>query len=299
MNIIYMENIPLLIRNIEFTKINISQIKTENDDRKNIFLKYNTNNFIIQLPELLYENNIKELDDYYELILNLECKNSEKTTQVTEFFNNLDNFFVNFMKHNKNKFFNTNKINYKSIVRNLDNKNYIKIKILKSNIAKGLIKLTKDNSNIKITEFNNKCYIKLLLDINAIWINKNHFGIYIKPIVLKKTEIIKQPINFVLDTDLNEANTILYSNIDTDLNSICNKNKGTDNKVLVSNINSDKTNTNIEENSQNNESTVTISSYKEKKVVTDDMSTVNFSTLQDIPEYNNDGKNSGESATSS
>jgi len=328
---------PLLINNINFNSINISKINIENNTRKNLYLKYNDNNFIIQTPELFYNNKIKEMKDYYEIIINIVCRNEEKTNKFITFLNNLDKYFITLVSKRRTEFFNNNNIKYKSILREKNNNKFIKLKLLKYNIHNNLLKLVSNNTPITLQDLNDKCYLKILININAIWINNNIFGIYLKPIIINKKIIIDYNIDFIEDSD--NQKTILDSTIDTNINSIessilkqnnntekvlisnnhtsstklNNKNKD---KVLISNNHTSSTklnNTNkdkvlISNNhtsstklNNTNTSSITISSIsnKDNKVNNDsDMSTINFTTLENIPEYNNNNKNKDNSSTS-
>tara|TARA_B100000575_G_scaffold156047_1_gene124544 strand:- start:1083 stop:1931 length:849 start_codon:yes stop_codon:yes gene_type:complete len=275
-------SIPLLIDNIDFTKILISNVKTISDSRKNLYLNYIDNSLIIQLPELIYNNKIIENKEHYEILINLECKTKEKTTKVINLFTMLDNYFKELINSNKTQFFKTEIIKYKPIIRkNKDNSVYIKLKILKDNITNNNINITCNNSKIDIKELNENCYLKFLLNINAIWINKENFGIYIRPIGIKKSNLKQEQnlVNFIPDSDNQCNNTIMDSVIDTSINTICNNNNNNNpqtEKVLISHNNSDKI---------NKSNTITISSYNND----DDMTTINFSTLNNInEEYDNE-----------
>jgi len=279
------QNQPLLIDNINFNNINIDKVDIENDNRKNIYLIYNNNSFIIQTPEFSYNNKLKEMDDYYEIIIDLVCRNKEKTTKFITFLNNLDKYFITLISKNKDKYFNNKNIKYKSILREKNNNKFIKLKLLKYNINNDILRIVNNNNSISLEELNNNCYLKMLININAIWINNNIFGIYLKPILINKRSIINNNISFVKDSETEKS--ILDSNIDSNINSINNlqssilkqkKHINTE-KVLISNNNSTKSN-------RTDTSTVTISSMSNNNNHID-MSTISFTTLDNIPEYNN------------
>lgn len=276
-------SIPLLIDNIDFTKISISNVKTISDNRKNLYLNYIDNSLIIQLPELIYNNKIIEHKEHYEILINLECKTKEKTTKVINLFTMLDNYFKELINSNKTQFFKTEKIKYKPIMRkNKDNSMYVKLKILKDNITNNNINITCNNSKIDIKELNENCYLKFLLNINAIWINQENFGIYIRPIGIKKSNLKQQQalVNFIPDSDNQCNNTIMDSVIDTSINTICNNKNPQTEKVLISQNNSEKI---------NKSNSITISSYNNNDDDDDDMTTINFSTLNNInEEYDNE-----------
>ena len=281
---------PLLIDNINFNNINIDRVDIENDNRKNLYLTYNNNNFIIQTPELFYNDELKEMDEYYEILIDLVCKNKEKTTKFITFLNNLDKYFITLISKSKNKYFNNKNIKYKSILREKNNKKFIKLKLLKHNVNNNILRIVNNNNSISLEELNNNCYLKMLININAIWINNNIFGIYLKPILINKRSIINNNISFIKDSETEKS--ILDSNIDSNINSINNlqssilkqkKHVNTE-KVLISNNNSSIKSKNTDT------STVTISSMSNNNNHID-MSTISFTTLDNIPEYDNDTKN--------
>ena len=58
----------------------------------------------------------------------------------------------------------------------------IKLKIIKPTASGGGTRLTKNNqeSDININDITVNCLLKLAIDINAIWITNNSFGLSIK-----------------------------------------------------------------------------------------------------------------------
>ena len=284
-------SIPLLIGNIDLKNINISNVKNISETRKNLYINYLNNNFIIQLPNIINNNNkIVEHSEYYEINVNLNPKIQDKTLKIINLFTELDNYFRELINSNKDMYFTSKKIKYKSMLRkDKDNNIYLKLKILKDNIKNNNIHITCNNTKIDINELNVNCYLKFLLNINAIWINGENFGIYIRPIAIKKSDLVNtnQLVNFIPDSDNNLNNTILDSNVDTSINTICENNIVDNNtnqteKVLISQ--------NVSESKLKNSKTssVTISSYN-RDTKDDDMTTINFSTLDNInEEYDNE-----------
>ena len=284
------KNKPILLNDIDYKSININNIYEENNFRKNLFLNYNDNNFIIQTPYLLFNNKLEEKNTYYELIIDLKCRNKLKSNKIINFLLNLEKHLINMINKNKSEYFNTEKkIKFKSIIRfNKDNNKYIKLKILKDSLDEESIKIIQNNNKISINNLKDKCYLKLLININAIWINNNIFGVYLKPILISKKDIDNfDNIKLIDDSETNKS--ILDSCIDSNINTLTQE-PNNNNKVLISSVNNNSNNITIEKKNNSNSENLSITSYiKEKN--DDDMTTINFNSLENIPEYNNDPKN--------
>tara|TARA_B110000208_G_C11799962_1_gene441586 strand:+ start:1753 stop:2703 length:951 start_codon:yes stop_codon:yes gene_type:complete len=315
-----MNILPIFPRNVEFNNINFN-IKKKTNGKINILLTYNNQEFIIQTPDLYQEiNTIIDKDNFYELNINIIDKYNKKNL-FYDFLEKLDKFFINYITNNT-KLFDNHKIKYKSILRKSNNiDRYIKIKLLKENIINNNLKIICNNNLIDINNLKGKSTIKMLLDINAIWINQNNCGIYIKPIIINKS--ITKEFSFINETE----NNILESDVDTNSKSITepkfnNKlEKISEDSVLNNNIhnNNNLNKTNVKENrvlssSINNTNKYSISNTNKSNIITnkysidndlsstssdedlspclnnnidDDMTTVNYNQLSDIVEYNN------------
>ena len=296
-------------------------LKKKTNGKINILLTYNNQEFIIQTPDLYQEiNTIIDKDNFYELNINIIDKYNKKNL-FYDFLEKLDKFFINYITNNT-KLFDNHKIKYKSILRKSNNiDRYIKIKLLKENIINNNLKIICNNNLIDINNLKGKSTIKMLLDINAIWINQNNCGIYIKPIIINKS--ITKEFSFINETE----NNILESDVDTNSKSITepkfnNKlEKISEDSVLNNNIhnNNNLNKTNVKENrvlssSINNTNKYSISNTNKSNIITnkysidndlsstssdedlspclnnnidDDMTTVNYNQLSDIVEYNN------------
>lgn len=257
---------PILLKNINYDKINIKKIDIENENRKNIILNYDNNYFILETPKLLISNdNIKEYENYYEILIFLK-KNDELNEQFIDCLKKIDEKLKLIMLDNKKLFNYKKKIKYKSILRK-DIDYYIKIKILKEEIPKLKIIQNNKDFNFKDLNKNNNNLLKLILNFNAIWINKNIFGVYIKPVYIEKIILNDNNISsYETIEDFELDSSIDYSYSNTSLSDKHDINKKFNNeKILISNINS--ISKNIKElNDNNNLSTtsVTISSIKKK-----------------------------------
>ena len=279
-------------------------------NNSNFKIQYSNNPFIIQTPEFIkdIENNIIEKNDYYEFILNIKSLEKNKQESFINLLNNLDNYFINFIKNNKKNFiFNNLKIKYKSINRN----NTLKLKLLKDDINNNILKIMKNNKIMNINELNHKCNIKLLLNINALWNNNSIFGIYIKPLLIdiRPYKLVLNNNNILISEDDNYARSITINN-DIINNDIINKNKilmSTSNNLnsfdnLKKNLdinNNLKKNLDINNNFLSENNKIINKKVNESVNNLDDMTSVNYNNMNSIPEYNNNNKKYEMSETSS
>jgi hypothetical protein len=203
-------------------------------------LKYNDedNNLkppMIQLPDLYMNDDIKRLDSNYvtyEILLPLLSRNINTTQLVKSFFQSLDNKIVQDAKQ-YNTLWNLNpNIKYKMLIKNIEGDNVdniydngiIKLKFIKS---KGFNTRVYDcNKNIIKEKYytqtlTGNCYIKSIIELVAIWIKDEVFGLYIRPHQLKVTDSGKLPVfslkdySFIDDTESDKDEQLLY---DTEAN---------------------------------------------------------------------------------
>ena len=181
---------PFLISDIDINNIVYSDLK-EGKNKNILYLKYKDNSrdtrLIFQTPSLLNCNHALNKDSYYELDVPLVGKNNNKTLELITFLKNMDKKFINDAKNYGSKWFNGKKnITYKSLIRSstTQNKNGIlRIKILNTNNFKTTI-LKENKYPIKATDIKENNYIKMILECYALWITKEGFGLYLKPVLL-------------------------------------------------------------------------------------------------------------------
>jgi hypothetical protein len=188
------------LEEIDFNKI----IKTNIDKNSDIplsYILYDDENIgktplVLETPYIYITNDIIKLNNdfiNYELLLSLISTNKNDTKLIRNFFGNLDKKTVELVKNDKDKFnFSSNNIKYKALVRNYENdgneENILKIKLHKSKIF--TTKAFDENKDlIRSTNYNNffkeGIFCKLILEVYAIWINNNIFGLYLKPHQIK------------------------------------------------------------------------------------------------------------------
>lgn len=254
----------ILLKNLNYNKIDISKNNIENGKRKNIILNYDNNYFILETPNLLVNNNdIKDNDNYYEIIIFLN-KEDEFISLFIESLKKIDDKLKSIMINNKKLFNYDKKIKYKSILRRDNNNHYIKIKLLKEEIPN--LKIIQNSQNINFEEIknNNSNLVKLILNFNAIWINKNIFGVYVKPVKIEK---------IIIEENIVDNNTEYYESYDknsysdTSLSNITDIKKNLNfNNILISNTNSVSKNIKELNNNEVSSTSVTISSIKKNNI---------------------------------
>lgn len=171
---------PLLLSNINLSNIVYTEIK-ENNDKKLIFIKYKVdqsqtrkNKFVFQLPTLI--NNVT-VNDKSELDFPIKCENLTKKNIIIDFFNKLDNQIINDCKNNPAWF----KKDFLSYQKCLCEDNILKLNLIKCNNFETTISIN-DEEKIEIDEIPKNGNCRIILECYAIWINKNSFGLLLRPI---------------------------------------------------------------------------------------------------------------------
>ncbi len=206
---------PLNIKDIVFE--NIKYIPMKNG--KGVILRYMYNNsdekFFFQTPELV----IKEINinnKLSEIYLNLD-DSSENLNLFKNFLVNLDKSVVKTARSNKD-WFKSNNIKFKGLIR-YDNFNlpYLKLKIKNSYLDNVNITSNRQSEKCIFSDLQNDMKVKIILDVNGLWINENSFGIYLKPYLIDIRQSYELFLNEssedeLLDTDILEKsqnNTLL------------------------------------------------------------------------------------------
>ena len=72
----------------------------------------------------------------------------------------------------------------------------IRIKIVKSSDFETLLQIN-NKERISEEDIPNDSWVKMILEVYAIWINKNGFGIFLRPILVSFKPLIK--FNIIID----------------------------------------------------------------------------------------------------
>ena len=206
------------------TPYRISDIKTDNiiysktkegNNKKILYLKYKDNNLdmplTFQTPSLQNFEKIQNKKGYNELQVPLSCKNSKKTDEFITFLRDLDAKFIKDAKKFGSVWFGrTKNITYKSVIRSSEEnkeeyKNgVLRVKLLNSNNFRTQILLDND-SEMTIDQIGENFYVKMILECYALWITKDGFGLYLRPVLLSfSPKIIDYTYSLLEDSDNEE-----------------------------------------------------------------------------------------------
>ena len=174
--------------NIKFDNI-IYDISKRESKYDYIYTRYKkdgkTSPILLEFPYLYSHNGIEVDSDNEYICLYLLCKNRENTKILNNFFRILELKFIDDAKKYKKEWFGQkDRINYKSFIReceeegNLSLHNLILFNVLKNKNFRTKISTKNKNSSILNNE-NNSFFVKSLIEIKCLYINKedNTFGI--------------------------------------------------------------------------------------------------------------------------
>jgi hypothetical protein len=206
--------VPYRISEIDINNICYTDIKV-NNKKTIVYLKYNDNNkfknIVFQTPTFMSTYVPKIKNDIYELDVPLIGKEQNKINKFANFLESVDRKIIKDAKNNNKwfeKFVNVKSMKYQRIIReptDKSNKNgIIRLKLLKTNDFETIIQNT--SNRIEIEEINKDCWLKCILELYAIWINENGFGLFIRPVLLNFKPCPKISYNYKLieDSDDNE-----------------------------------------------------------------------------------------------
>jgi len=215
------ENKILLINQIDLNKIIYSKVN-EMNDKKLVHIYYEKigQKLLFQTPQLLNIFELQKSQYFNELILPLyDC--NLKVPLLINFLKNLDSKIVDDARKNKNEWFkNKPSIKYKSLIKNLylennnssDEKKYASNGLIKIKITNG-IKIIENGNEINLDALKKNNFLRMILELHAVWISGDVFGIYLKPIMIE--QIQNKIINFIDDKE--DATEVNY--LETEANS--------------------------------------------------------------------------------
>ena len=208
--------VPFRINEIDVNNICYTDVKS-NDTKTIVYLKYMDNtklkNIVFQTPNLLNVYNIlqkKQSPNVYELDVPLKGKSDHKITKFIRFLNDIDKKIIKDARSNPqwfSSFPQQKTMKYQKIIRETDETEYkvgvIRFKILKTNDFNTIVQLNNKKINLLIDEIPKNCWVKSILEIYAIWINENGFGLFIRPIVMdfKSTDTIMYNYTIIDDSE--------------------------------------------------------------------------------------------------
>jgi hypothetical protein len=213
--------VPYRISEIDVNNICYTDIKV-NSKKTIIYMKYSDNNklknIVFQTPTFISTNLVQCKNNIYELDVPLIGKETNKIDKFINFLNALDKKIIKDARNNNKWFENfadVKTMKYQRIIRDATDKNntngVIRLKLLKTNDFETIIH--NNNSKINIEEINKDSWLKCILEVYAIWINPNGFGLFIRPILLSLKPCTRINYNYKLIEDSDEADEDV--NIDT------------------------------------------------------------------------------------
>ena len=213
--------VPYKISSINLENIVYKKTKIIKN-KKIIFIKYNDNNklnnFVVQIPKT--NNNIVLQHNEIEIPIN--------NSDLLDFFNKLDNHIISSAKESDIWFEHLDdksSIEYQRILYNNDT-NGKSIKLHLFNTVDFKTNLELDNNTIDaFTDLNTSdTNNRIILEVYAIWIKSNSFGLLLRPVNISFTTNITSVYNykFIDDSDaesetLSETDLNLSSNHENDL----------------------------------------------------------------------------------
>jgi hypothetical protein len=214
------ENKIHLINQIDLNKIIYSKVNEMNDKKLiHIFYENPGQKLLFQTPQLLNIFDIQKSKYFNELILPLyDC--NLKVPLLTQFLKDLDSKVIEGARSNKNEWFkNKSAIRYKSLIKNLytsqsnnnnststEDEKYSKNGLIKLKLTNGT-KILENNNEIKLEDLHKHNYVRLIVEVYGIWVSKEVFGLYLKPVMIE--QIKNQVINFIDEKDdITEVNLL-------------------------------------------------------------------------------------------
>ena len=214
-------DVPFKIEEINFDNLIYKDIKS-NSRKTVVFLKYkkkNTlKNFVIQTPSFLNINKAETSNGkHYDLDIPLYGKRDDKVKEFVNFLKKLDEKIIFDAKINSSAWFNnfdiTEEINYQEIIRKSDNKKFnngiFRVKIIKNDDFNTMLQIN-NQAKINPDSIPVNSWVKMIIEVQAIWINKNGFGLFLKPILISFNPIEIKKYRFIDDSE-DEVDDIIDS----------------------------------------------------------------------------------------
>ena len=211
---------PLKFDEINLNNIVYNKIKS-NKNKTVIFLKYknknNLSNFVIQSPALFSNNKLVKGTKCSYLDVPLLGKKKEKVNDFINFLEKLDEKVIYDAKLNSNSWFKEydidDNVNFQRLIRISENKNTkgeLRLKIINNSEFKTVLKLN-NKKIINEDEIPENQFCKIILEMQAVWVNKNGFGIFFRPILISFYPVINKKIQYQLIESEEEIDDIIDS----------------------------------------------------------------------------------------
>jgi len=213
---------PFRLDEIKFENIRYTEIKNMSD-KTIIYIKYENKgklcNFVFQSPSLINENEPEQSNNSYNLDIYLKGINQNKTNLFIGFLNNLDRTIINDAKNNSQWFdnfiVNDNMTFHKTIRDSDDCKNGVfRAKIVKTHDFETILQIN-NKERINVNKIPKTSDVKMILEVYAIWVNHNGFGVFIRPVLMsfKPTKRITYNYKLLDDSDDIEEDDVINTEI--------------------------------------------------------------------------------------
>ncbi len=215
---------PYLPKDFNLDSIVYSEVQHDSPNKKSIFLydRVPGRKIYIQSPELKNMIGFNKKSKYYELNLPLYGRKKSHVSSFVNFIKELDNKIITDAKINKNTWFDeSNKnVRYRSLIKNIHDDYIDTVEFKAGMFENGIIKLkitegttiTSNSENISIEDLKINHDVRTIFQVYAIWISKDLFGLYLKPVKIdQKYKIIEQVEWIPSDS---EKDTVYNTDID-------------------------------------------------------------------------------------
>tara|TARA_B100000424_G_C22892196_1_gene474616 strand:+ start:310 stop:1137 length:828 start_codon:yes stop_codon:yes gene_type:complete len=240
-------SLPFKIEDIDFDNIVYKNIKS-NSKKTVVFLKYKKKNqlknLVIQTPSFFNVNSaMSNNTNHYDLDIPLHGKRNDKVNNFVKFLKDLDKKIILDAKINSSAWFSkvdTDELNYQETIRTSEDKKFtngmIRIKIIKNDDFQTILQLNNQTS-IQPEDIPVNSWVKMILEVQAIWINSNGFGLFIKPILVSFIPIEIKKYKFIEDSE-DEVDDVIDDNSSIFLNAQEQNNIESTNETSVLKLNS-------------------------------------------------------------
>jgi hypothetical protein len=232
---------PLTADNVKVEKMIYSNIQyNQNKKYINIFYENYPNKLYIQSPKLLYCVLAEKNKNYHELTIPLFNKKNSGIDKFVNLLKSIDKEIIDEALKNDEWFDKKNsKKTHKAIIKTIinENSNIYDNGVLILKLLDEIQIMDQENNNISIDDIPLNSHISLILNINAIWINNNKIGIYIKPVAIQ----VYREEKFLFIQEINELENMLECDSEDNSGNV---------KFMNGQINNDDNNTKYEQNIQ-------------------------------------------------
>lgn len=235
-----MNKYPLLSNEVNISQIKISDINY-NDNKQFCYITYNNNQSLyLQSPILKFIEPIvieQHSRNNYKLLYLFLTPTDSTTFSFIELINKIESLSVDSINNLTNRMLNINSlIKIHDTETEQSNKQiymYLKIHLLEQT------KIEYNNKQITLEELNSlvrKVNLKVIFELNMLWLSQTKLGLYLKPIKIRAIDIIDEPIISFRDDDSPVPNNLLMTEVDN-IHNIINKNAISLNESIFKNVN--------------------------------------------------------------